>query len=92
MPKIRGVYSIQQRSKKNYLLTINNPESGLPPEMCQKWQRKSFSRLPAELSHFRYPTSRQSARNGADALVEFLKKEADMGNVWRFYTPVTIGS
>jgi hypothetical protein len=92
MPKIRGAYSIQQRSKKKFLLTINDPESGLPPEMCQTWQRKSFSRLPSELSHFRYPTSRQSARNGADALLEFLKKEADMGNVWRFYAPVTIGS
>jgi integrase len=92
MPKIRGAYSIQQRSKKKFLLTINDPESGLPPEMCQTWQRKSYSRLPAELSHFRYPTSRQSARNGADALIEFLKKEADMGNAWRFYVPVTIGS
>jgi len=59
MSKVLGAFSVQRRSKKNksFILTINQVESGLPPEMCQKWQRRSFAHLPAELSHFRFPTS-----------------------------------
>jgi len=93
VPKISGAFSIQRRSKKNrsFILTVN-PESGLPSEMCQKWKRRSFAHLPAELLHFRYPTSKIAAENGAKALISFLEKEAAIGNVWRYYDPVSIGS
>jgi len=90
MPRVSGDFAIQRRSKENksFILTLNL-ESGLPPEMCQKWQRRSFARLPAELAAFRYPTSKIAAENGAKALIEFLKKEAS--KVWRYYVPITIG-
>jgi len=93
MPKLLDSYSIQRRSKtnKSFILTVNL-ESGLPPEMCEKWKRRSFACLPPELSHFRNPTSRVMAKKGADALIDFLRKEADMGNVWRYYTQLLIGN
>jgi hypothetical protein len=84
MPRVSGDFAIQRRSKENksFILTINL-ESGLPPEMCQKWQRRSFAYLPAELVAFRYPTSKIAAENGAKALIELLKKEVSMGKVSR---------
>jgi integrase len=67
------------------------PPCGLPPEILQQWQRKSFSRFPPELYHFRYPTSKEIARTGAEALIELLKKEISQGTVQRFNVPLPIG-
>jgi len=92
MPRVQGDYTVQRRSKKNksFILTIN-PQSGLPPEIISKWQRKSFSLLPPELSTFREPTSKIAAGNGAKALIELLRKECKQGTVWRHMDAVPIG-
>ena len=92
MPKITGSFSVQRRSKKNrsFIFTINQ-ESGLPPEICQKWQRKSFARMPPELANFRCPTSKVMAANGVKALIELLEKEISEGTAWRHAAPVRIG-
>ena len=93
MPTIAGAFSVQRRSKKNksFIFTIN-VESGLPPEMCTKWQRKSFACLPPELAAFRFPTSKVAAENGVKALIELIKKEIPKGAAWRYFDSVPVGS
>jgi len=92
MPKVVGPYSVQRRSKKNrsFIFSIN-PPSGLPREICDKYQRRSFSCLPVELSAFRSPSSENAAKNGAQALIEFLRKEVSQGTVQRLNGPLPIG-
>jgi len=92
MPKTLGEYSVRRRSKKDktFIFSIN-PPSGLPPEICQQWQRRSFTRLPPELSQFRYPSSRAIAKNGVSAFITLLKKEIQQGSVQRFNAPLLIG-
>ena len=84
MPKIVGAFSYRRRSKTNktYILSLYFP-CGLPPEICRQWQRKSLSRFPPELSQFPHPSSGAIAKNGALALIEFLKKEVSKGTVQR---------
>ena len=92
MPKILGVFSIKRRSKKNkaFVLTLN-PGCGLPPEVYLKWQRRSFACLPEELAGYRYPKSIEPAKNGAYALIEYLKRELSIGTVHRLAGPMPIG-
>jgi integrase/recombinase XerD len=91
MPKPLGRFSVRRRSKKGTFTLSLYPPCGLPPEICQQWQRKSFSRLPPELYNFHHPTSKEIARSGAEALIELLKKELSQGNVQRFNVPLPIG-
>jgi integrase len=73
MPKITGPYWVYKRPKtKKFQITLY-PASKLPPEVCQNWQRKGFSRFPLELAVFREPTTRAAAETGASALIEYLK-------------------
>jgi len=92
MPKVLGAFSVRRRSKKDKTFIISlYPPSGLPPEICKQWQRRSFSRFPPELSQFCCPTSRAMATNGALALIVFLRKKLSQGNIQRFNTPLLIG-
>jgi hypothetical protein len=65
MPKISGpFYVYKRRDTKKYHITLY-PASGLPPEICENWQRKGFSRLPLELAVFREPKTKAAAEAGA---------------------------
>jgi integrase len=75
MPKLTGPYLIiKRKDTRKFQLTLY-PASGLPPEVCQKWVRKSFQRLPVALSAYREPKSHGAAERGAAALVEHLKAQ-----------------
>jgi hypothetical protein len=93
MSRVAEPFAIQHRSKKDksFILTINYPCSGLPQEICRNWQRRSFSRFPPELSAFYNPPSKSAAKQGARALIEFLKKEVSKDTIYRFNAPLLIG-
>jgi hypothetical protein len=92
MPRIASAYSIQKRSKKDKTLIFTlNPGFGLPKEVCDMWQRRSFTRLPPELSDFHNPSCRTAAKNGVEALIVMLKKEVGKGTVQRFSPILPIG-
>jgi hypothetical protein len=67
-------YTYKRRDTKKYHLTLY-PASGLPPEVCQNWKRRSFSRLPLELAVFREPKTKAAAEAGALTLIEYLKNQ-----------------
>jgi integrase len=92
MARIASEYSVQRRSKKNksFILTLN-PGFGLPDEVCDMWQRRSFAQLPPELSVFRNPSSRPAAKDGVKALIKLLKKEVGEGTVQRFSPALPVG-
>ena len=92
MPRIAGKSSVQYKSKKDKTFVFSiNPVSGLSPEVCQQWQRRSFACLPPELVVFHHPTSKTMAKNGADAFIEFLKKEVTKGTVYKHFGVLPIG-
>jgi len=92
MPRIAGKHSVQYKSKKDKTFVFSlNPGYDLPPEVCKQWERRSFVCLPAELAAFRHPTSKSMARNGADALIEYLKKETAKGTVNKHFGALPIG-
>jgi hypothetical protein len=73
MPKITGPFWIYKRPQtKKFQITLY-PASGLPPEVCQEWQRRGFSRFPLELAVFREPKTKAAAEAGALALIDRLK-------------------
>jgi hypothetical protein len=75
MPKINGPFWVYKHPKtKKFQITLY-PASGLPPEICENWQRKGFSRLPLELAVFREPKTKAAAESGAMALIEYLKNQ-----------------
>lgn len=92
MAKPLGAFSLKRRSKTNrsFILSIN-PASGLPLSTCMEWQRRSFSRLPPELSEFWKPRSENAARMGADALIDYLRKANGMSVAARRNTPLAVG-
>jgi hypothetical protein len=92
MPKTVGEFSVRRRSKtdKTFMVSLY-PPCGLPPEILEQWQRRSFSRFPPELSRFNAPTSKATAGNGARALITFLKNEISHGTVERLNKPLLIG-
>jgi integrase len=93
MPKTVSEFAVRRRSKKDKTFIVSlYPPSGLPTEICQQWQRKTFSRLPPELSQFHSPPSKAIANNGAKALITFLKNEIQQGSVQRFNAPLLIGN
>ncbi|GHU58627.1 hypothetical protein FACS189444_2590 [Spirochaetia bacterium] len=63
----------RRKNVKTYILTIN-PSSGVPARICAEWHRKSFQNLPLALAQYRYPKSKSSAKAGAFAFIEYLKK------------------
>jgi hypothetical protein len=73
MSKTTGPYWVYKRPKTKKFQIILYPASNLPPEVCQNWQRKGFSRFPLELVVFREPATRAAAETGAAALIEYLK-------------------
>jgi site-specific recombinase XerC len=75
MPKITGPFWVWKRpGRKKFQITLY-PASGLSTEICQKWQRKSFSRFPLELAIYRDPKTGAAAKTGALALIEYLKNQ-----------------
>jgi len=94
MPKVTGRYSIRRRSKKDksFIFSIY-PPSGLPADVCQNWQRRSFTRLPPALVAFRNPTSKSSAENGVLALIELLWRELSIGEAKVYNAaPISVGN
>lgn len=73
MSRITSSFRVYKRpDTRKYFISIY-PPSGLSGEICQKWQRRSFSNFPLELSHLRAPNSDAQALNAATMLIEYLK-------------------
>jgi integrase len=66
---------VQRRKDSNTFILSINPVSGLPASVCNDWQRKSFCHLPDTLVLYRAPKNITAARNGALALIEYLKNQ-----------------
>jgi hypothetical protein len=75
MPKITGPFWVWKRPKTKKFQVTLYLASGLPPEACQIWKRRSFSRLPLELAVFRAPKTKAAAETDAFALIEYLKNQ-----------------
>ncbi|MDR2417867.1 MAG: site-specific integrase [Treponema sp.] len=75
MSRIAGPYHIYRRpDTKRYQLTIY-PVSGLPVEVCAKWESKSFANLPPELAQYREPRTKAAAQAGAMLLIDYLRRQ-----------------
>jgi hypothetical protein len=87
MSKTSGPYYFyKRRDTKKYLITLY-PASGLPPEICRAWTRKSFASLPLELAIYRKPKTDAEAKTGAQALIERLKDQMKQPDDIRQTTP-----
>jgi len=92
MAKPLGAFSVKRRSKTNRAFVVSvNSASGLPLEVCAKWQRRSFSCLPPGLSEFRNPKSRAAAEMGAMALIDLLRDDLSLANSGRRNAPLPTG-
>jgi hypothetical protein len=77
MPKLSDQFVIRPRGK--YWLFTLAAESGLPCEVWQDWNRKSFSSLPDALAQYRFPATEIEAKRACRALIEYLKTETAPG-------------
>jgi hypothetical protein len=73
--RIKGPFWVYKRPKTRKFQITLYPASGLPPEICKKWKRRGFSRLPLELAVFRESKTKAAADAGALALIEYLKNQ-----------------
>lgn len=73
MARPKEPYSYKRRNDtKTYQFNLN-PECGLPEKVCRNWKRKSFAKLPDELSQYRNPKRGADAKIAIQALIEYLK-------------------
>jgi hypothetical protein len=73
-------FTIPRRSdSKTFQITLN-PSCGLSQRICAEWKRRSFQDLPKDLSSYRNPKTKSSAKAGALALINYLKKEMEDGS------------
>ena len=93
MAKSAKPFNIQKRAKfKTFILTLNTT-CGLPPEVCNEWQRRSYQNLPSALANYRNPANKPAACTGAVLLIEYLKKQAaDTGYIKLNHLNVTVGN
>ncbi|MDR0324416.1 MAG: site-specific integrase [Treponema sp.] len=82
----------KRKDSKTFQLTLNI-SCGLPARVCVEWRRRSFQNFPDELSQHKYPKTKVVADAGAYALITYLKKRIEEGNVQRISSEnVTVGS
>ena len=79
MSKLQQAYSFQRRKDTGTYILSLNPVSGLPESICREWQRKSYGHFPDCLAPYRNPKNDTMAKNGAIALISFLKNQWQAG-------------
>jgi len=73
MPRPKEPFVVQKRKgSKSFILTLNDT-SGLPPQICKLWQRKSYQNFPPQLITYSNPKTKPEARTSARLLINFLK-------------------
>jgi len=76
MAKYSEPFNVLPRSNSNtYHLTLNYPACELPESVCKEWYRRSFQHLPIELSAYRNPKSKGTAKVAARALIKYLDEK-----------------
>jgi integrase len=61
MSRLSRTYNVQRRKDSGTFILSINPVSGLPVSICEEWQRRSFSHLPACLAPYREPKTQTAA-------------------------------
>ena len=67
--RIPDPYTISYRNDSNTLQFSLNRTCGLPEDICRIWQRRSFLRLPDELSQYRNPPKEKAAKASVAGLL-----------------------
>jgi hypothetical protein len=79
MSKLSRAFNVQRRNDSATFILTLNPSSGLPPRVCNEWQRKSFAHFPDELALYREPETMTAAENAAVAFIQYLKSQLMTG-------------
>jgi hypothetical protein len=73
MSKTSGPFAVRKQRDTKKFIVVLYPASGLPPQVCNEWNRKSFQNLPDELALFREPRTKADAGTAAMILIQHLK-------------------
>ena len=92
MSKTPKLFTISKRSDSNTYRFKLNPVCGLPARVCAEWRKRSFQSLPDELAPFRDPKTATARENAVKALILYLQKKKEEGNVQRVTVEkITVG-
>jgi integrase len=87
----RPFLTCRRKDCKTFFFSLNRT-CGLPERVCSEWQRCSFSTLPDELSHYRYPKSKAAADAAVIAFINFLKGKQKNGFARLKAEDITVGN